>query len=285
MDVTEVQERNQGPRMFDARRGEWFWIDNALIDELIERVPEKRRADALAVYTILARHADKNSVSFPRISYLQRKLGRSKNTVLDALKALARIGILKIESRYKADGSRLPNDYTLMDIGGGFTVRTTPVHRMNDKQEHPEQEDDEAKASSEDTLSVMPLEKYVTDKIYDRMKAEGMRLPQEEYKFHLGRAKDMIAKDSPTDEEIDQLPAAFSRHFTIKGKTDPVLALREIRRQHQRAEIMAENNGPPAWETPNPFGEKTIVDEEEHARMKAWHDEQGRKLQEAMKND
>lgn len=87
------------------------------------------------------------------------------------------------------------------------------------------------------------LEKYVTDRVYDAMREAKMRLPNADYRYHLGRAKDMLAKDEPTEDEIEALPAAFVRLFTIKGKADAPAALVELRRQAARGAAMAEGNG------------------------------------------
>ncbi len=136
---------------------------------------------------------------------------------------------------------------------GVFTTRTRECSPHERKKEPVVEEGVEANASSgkPQTSGVVPTEKYVTDRIYEAMRNEGLRLPNGEYPYHLGRAKDMLAKDSPTDEERDTLPAAFVRLWKIKGRADAPAALMEMRRQKAREEILA-NNTAPANERVNP---------------------------------
>ena len=125
--------------------------------------------------------------------------------------------------------------------------------------ENKEEENVRANALSGKPQSAKPvsLEKYHTDRIYQAMRESGNRLSNEQYTFHLGRAKDMLAKDNPTDEELEALPDAFKRHWTIKGWADAPAALNEIRRQKARDELINESkDGPAAWEPVNPHGEQ-----------------------------
>lgn len=84
------------------------------------------------------------------------------------------------------------------------------------------------------------LNAYVTRRNYQAMKAKGYKITSEEYSYHLGRADNMLSTMDPTDAELELLPDAFVRTYEIKGKTDAVMSLNELRRQEARREIIAE---------------------------------------------
>lgn len=87
---------------------------------------------------------------------------------------------------------------------------------------------------------IVGISKYLVDRFYDAMREEGFRLPNEHFPYHLGRANDILEKDSPTDQEIEDLPQWFVRTWKIKGKADAHSALMEMRRQGAREEVLAE---------------------------------------------
>lgn len=127
-------------------------------------------------------------------------------------------------------------------------------------------EDGEERKSQE---NIVPVEKYVTDRIFERAKAAGYRQPNESYPYHLGRAKDMLAKDQPTDEEIEALPAAFVRLFELKGRADACSALIELRRQRGRERVISESEKPRAEPTHPQSDEARTA--KEKPRRAAWY--------------
>ena len=139
----------------------------------------------------------------------------------------------------------------------------------------------EANASSGKPQSVetVGLEKYIVDSIYQEMKAAGLRLPNEHFTYHLGRAKDILAKDEPTDSEIEALPDAFVGLWTIKGKADAHSALLELRRQKKRPDLVRVDAGPAPWEPKNPHSPKPPMDPEAYEREKQRRDEVAAMLQ------
>lgn len=150
------------PRIFDARRGEWFWIDNALVDRRIEEIPERRRADALAVYTVLARHADKNGAAFPSQKYIGEKIGRSHPVVIEALRELAAAGFLSISKRTKRDGGRLPNDYILNSLDTPPNQNLdTPLNPVDTKKTNKEEDQDKNSPRAAEAASVGLTEEHI----------------------------------------------------------------------------------------------------------------------------
>ncbi len=104
-----------GDRLIDARNRRFFWLDNEVVDEFIETVPKKRRADALAVYSVLARHADREGVAWPGLGYIGSKVGRSRPTVISSIDELVDAKLVERIPRSDGQGRKLSNSYRLLD--------------------------------------------------------------------------------------------------------------------------------------------------------------------------
>ena len=110
------QAGDSTPRVIDGRGHDFFIVDNPVVDQRIEKIDAKRRADALAVYTILCRRADnKTGKATIRVDYFERKTGRSKPIILDALKALRGVELIRVQTR-KINGRQVPSTYTLLRV-------------------------------------------------------------------------------------------------------------------------------------------------------------------------
>ena len=88
---------------------------------------------------------------------------------------------------------------------------------------------------SPDSANVIGLEKHVVDKLYSAFDKAGYTLDNSDYGYHLGRAKKMLEKMNPTDEELDAIATASVEHFEVYSKTDAMSALRYMRQQAARA--------------------------------------------------
>ncbi len=117
----------RGPRLYDRRRKRFWWADNEVWDDYAERIPKKRRADAMAIYSLLARHADQGGVAWPGIDYICRKVGRSRPMVRDAVKELGLVGLVGKKEKFDDEGRQLSNDYLLLDIEKGEGAGGNPV--------------------------------------------------------------------------------------------------------------------------------------------------------------
>lgn len=82
-------------------------------------------AQAKAVYAVLATYADDagRDQCYPRQETLAEQLGVSVDTVQRHIKALEDAGVVEVVPRFRPDGGRSSNDYTLLDelSAGGIT--------------------------------------------------------------------------------------------------------------------------------------------------------------------
>lgn len=91
-------------------------------DEYFAVVPESVLdgvgSKAVHLYAILRRYTDKGGEAFPRRRTLATRMGCSPDTVDRATRQLIAAGFLTVEARYRDDGGRTSNLYTL---------RSTPI--------------------------------------------------------------------------------------------------------------------------------------------------------------
>lgn len=234
---------------------------------------------ALALYIHLKRTAGQNGKCWKSRQRLVEETNMSAGKVSEAraeLEAAELISVHRPKHRRKAI------EVTITDIWPKnfehFARRQnmTATSSGYDTRKEPLEESVEANASSgkPQSVGVVSAEKYIVDRIYEAMKEAKLRLPNEHFTYHLGRAQDVLAKDDPTDEEIEALPKAFVDLWTIKGKADAHSALMEYRRQKARPELV--NKAAP-WEPINPHSprkSKPMSEEnrriaEENARLEA----------------
>jgi predicted transcriptional regulator len=237
----------------DRRRHNFFLTDNEVVDDYIERIPKVRRADALAVYTVLVRHANKNNSAWPSVGYIAEKIGRSKPTVIDSIRALHDIGLLDKEARSRKDGGQSANIYILLPVDkekgvntvnrGGKQDLPEGVNTVNTKNTKEEEEITSTNVDEGEAQNgqVIPLDKNITDELYNFLKTNGIRWDQDEYGFHLGRVQDMLKHDKPTDVELEDLPRELLKLYAVNpSKADAPKALRQMRRNGIREEVVGE---------------------------------------------
>jgi predicted transcriptional regulator len=95
--------RNQG----------WAWFDYAVLDEYGPTI----KAEGIAVYMVLARHADNNTQqSFPAVATIAEKINMSERQVKRILKRLADEGLITITAQHDPAGRQLSNLYTLQPV-------------------------------------------------------------------------------------------------------------------------------------------------------------------------
>lgn len=199
-----------------------------------------------------AQYCSDQGVCWVKQETLAEDMGMGVRTVARHLADLEEAKFIERVERRRKDGSRTSDLIKLT----GFTNR--PNRRVVSQQ--PAKNDtatgqfgrainvskeetyyEELSSSSENARngSAIPLEKYITDALYDALNGRGVRWARDEYAFHLGRVKDMLRKDSPTDAEIEALPGQLLRTLAFKADADAVHALRDLRRADLRDE--AEN--------------------------------------------
>jgi hypothetical protein len=100
----------------DRRRRQTFWIDDAIIDRfgpVLRRFPYG--ADAIAVYAVLARRADRDGESWPGLPSIALQAATSERTAQRALHLLELLGLVEITACYEAGSNRqMSNLYTLL---------------------------------------------------------------------------------------------------------------------------------------------------------------------------
>ena len=89
-----------------------YRIDNILVDEYAEKIG----AIGLAIYNVLARHADRvTGICYPSIRLLAKKLALGRTTVKKYLRILLNYSLIAISPRLSEDGDPTSNLYMLLD--------------------------------------------------------------------------------------------------------------------------------------------------------------------------
>lgn len=100
----------------DRRRRHTFWIDDRVIDDF---APAMGRypfgSAALAIYAVLARRADRDGESWPRLRSIAEQAATSERTVRRALHLLELLGLVEVTACYESGSQRqTSNLYTLL---------------------------------------------------------------------------------------------------------------------------------------------------------------------------
>ncbi len=91
----------------------WTWIDNQVFS-LAADIDARKRASAIAVYLVLAKHADNETRKcFPSQEDIAEALGVSKDTVQRAIKALKAVKLISWELVSRGRGKGCFNVYSL----------------------------------------------------------------------------------------------------------------------------------------------------------------------------
>ena len=90
-------------------------------------VAELLKPTELATYVALGKYADnKTKECWPSLNTIAKDLGKSKPSVITAIKALEKKGVVKVDKRKNDKGDWARNHYTLMVYGGSKENLTTP---------------------------------------------------------------------------------------------------------------------------------------------------------------
>lgn len=100
----------------DRRRRHTFWIDDRVIDDFAPVMGQYPfGAAALAVYAVLARRADRDGESWPRLRSIAEQAATSERTVRRAIHLLELLGLVEVAACYEASSQRqTSNLYTLL---------------------------------------------------------------------------------------------------------------------------------------------------------------------------
>jgi phage replication O-like protein O len=214
---------------------------NFFFDQIMPRITatSELKVTLAIIRQTFGYHKEYDKLSLSRLEDLT---GLSRKSVAEGVKlALGRgyVGRRKDGDSY-IYGLRIGSEESTPPPAG-TSEESTPVAseestptKENDKRNY------EAKASGlkPKEPTVIPLDRYTTERMYDAYKQGGFpRWTREEFGYHLGRVQQIIKEDSPTEEEMHKLPAFFIEYYTDwNPKADAVSTLREMRRRAAREE-------------------------------------------------
>ena len=100
----------------DRRSRYTFWIDDRIVDEFAPVMARYRSGTAaLAVYMVLARRADREGESWPRLELIASESGSSARTAQRAIHLLEALGLVEVTVCYEQGSNRqTSNLYTLL---------------------------------------------------------------------------------------------------------------------------------------------------------------------------
>lgn len=227
-----------------------------------------------AVLLELADHANDDGICWPSRARLMYNTGLSESAVKQQVRELREDGVVSVESNREGGRGRVPiykihplkgpqkipfNEWCeLHQKGSNPAERGQPVsergqilpkrgHQLTPEpsvnSQEPSMSTDGASSRKRGEKKTPLTTQYVMDSIYDALKAGSFRLSKDEYAYNLGRVKNMLENDSPTEEELAALPGACVEYFEWYGKLDVALALRRHRQQEKRRKREASGGG------------------------------------------
>ncbi|HEU0113096.1 MAG TPA: helix-turn-helix domain-containing protein [Thermomicrobiales bacterium] len=100
----------------DRRARHTFWIDDRLLDDFSPVLGRFSFGPAaIAVYVALARRADRDGDSWPRLRSIAEQAATSPSTVRRAIRLLEQLGLVEVAARYERGSNRqTSNLYTLL---------------------------------------------------------------------------------------------------------------------------------------------------------------------------
>jgi DNA-binding MarR family transcriptional regulator len=115
----------------DRRRRGFFTLDNAVID----RYGPELKAHGIAVYTVLARFANREGECFPSQATIAKRTGMSRMQVSREVEKLQQLQLITVEPQYGLQGEQRANLYTLLEMPAGeepvthrYPPCNTPLH-------------------------------------------------------------------------------------------------------------------------------------------------------------
>jgi hypothetical protein len=89
-----------------------YRVDNIIVDEYAEKIG----AIGVAIYNVLARHADRQTgICYPSIGTIAKKLKLGRTTVKKYLRILLKYSLIAISARLSDEGDPTSNLYMLLD--------------------------------------------------------------------------------------------------------------------------------------------------------------------------
>lgn len=101
--------------LHDKRKPGWFWMDDGIIETYGKRIAPY----GIAVYALLAKHANKDSQAWPSLNTMVETLGISRQSIVRTLDKLIAEKLISKEMRTSAYGDFATNVYTLLPVQKG----------------------------------------------------------------------------------------------------------------------------------------------------------------------
>ncbi|HBF2828852.1 helix-turn-helix domain-containing protein [Clostridioides difficile] len=182
----------------DARKKEWFWLENDLVDREDLGIYEKM------IYIVLARYSDNESCCFPSYKTIALKCGCSERQAKSVVKILENKGLIKKENRIKSNSNeKESNIYFVLTakLGGEYDAQQVVNMMHNPSAPHAQQ-----------VVNMMHSKKTYNKKTYIKSNTTTQKESKTDY-LDLSFLDLDIEKVKLTKEEYDKLISKFGKKY------------------------------------------------------------------------
>jgi hypothetical protein len=228
---------------------EWFQSEAGLTERQLRTARRIAVEEGLVEVTVGRRPSDGQKVNFYRLNMWQTARVVVESELENTNRKLAHEGRKRVRDRLNKQRrglERTQEDLNLfVERNSGDSEREGGTDKMSGPScqfaaPTGEYQESTSVSSLKDTPVGEDAEAGKSmQEVYDHMKEAGYRLDNEEYRFNLTRVRSLLDHDAPTAEELQELPEACREYFVIHGKLDARKALRRMRQQAARSEMMA----------------------------------------------
>ncbi|HBF2807963.1 TPA: helix-turn-helix domain-containing protein [Clostridioides difficile] len=182
----------------DARKKEWFWLENDLVDREDLGIYEKM------IYIVLARYSDNESCCFPSYKTIALKCGCSERQAKSVVKILENKGLIKKENRIKSNSNeKESNIYFILTakLGSEYDAQQVVNVMHNPSAPHAQQ-----------VVHEVHSKKTYNKKTYIKSNTTPQKEPKTDY-LDLSFLDLDIEKVKLTKEEYDKLISKFGKKY------------------------------------------------------------------------
>lgn len=182
----------------DARKKEWFWLENDLVDREDLGIYEKM------IYIVLARYSDNESCCFPSYKTIALKCGCSERQAKSVVKILENKGLIKKENRIKSNSNeKESNIYFVLTakLGSEYDAQQVVNVMHNPSAPHAQQ-----------VVHEVHSKKTYNKKTYIKSNTTPQKEPKTDY-LDLSFLDLDIEKVKLTKDEYDKLISKFGKKY------------------------------------------------------------------------
>ncbi|HGS8878323.1 TPA: helix-turn-helix domain-containing protein [Clostridioides difficile] len=182
----------------DARKREWFWLENDIVDREDLGIYEKM------IYIVLARYSDNESCCFPSYKTIALKCGCSERQAKSVVKILENKGLIKKENRIKSNSNeKESNIYFVLTakLGGEYDAQQVVNMMHNPSAPHAQQ-----------VVHEVHSKKTYNKKTYIKSNTTTQNEPKTDY-LDLSFLDLDIEKVKLTKDEYDKLISKFGKKY------------------------------------------------------------------------